>query len=77
MGMQLITIFVKPNSKRIYVKQIDPLTFEVAITSKPEKGKANKEIIEILADYFQIKKTKIQIIKGHKSRKKIVQIENN
>lgn len=77
MGMQLITIFVKPNSKRIYVKQIDPLTFEVAITSKPEKGKANKEIIEILADYFQIRKNKIQIIKGHKSRKKIVQIENN
>ncbi|MFX1295831.1 MAG: DUF167 domain-containing protein [Promethearchaeota archaeon] len=76
MANQLITILVKPNSKYINIKQLNPETYEIAISSKPEKGKANKNIIELLAKFFKIKKSQIQIIKGHKSRKKIIQIEN-
>ncbi|NVM54269.1 MAG: DUF167 domain-containing protein [Candidatus Helarchaeota archaeon] len=67
---------VKPHSKQVNIKQLDPKTYEIAISSKPEKGKANKEIIEELAKFFKIKKSKITILKGHKSRHKIIQIED-
>ncbi len=55
---------------------IDDNDFEIAIISKPEKGKANKEIIEVLADFLNIKKSQISIIKGHKSQHKIIQIDD-
>ncbi|MDD1779469.1 MAG: DUF167 domain-containing protein [Candidatus Helarchaeota archaeon] len=74
MVAKVISLFVKPNSKKKYVKLIDADTYEIAITAKPEKGKANKEIIEDLADFFKIQKSRIRIIKGHKSHTKLVEI---
>ena len=69
-----IILFVKPHSKKIFINQINSETFEIAITSRPEKGKANKEIIMLLSEFLKINKNRIRIIQGHKSRKKIVQI---
>jgi len=38
------------------------------------EGRANKKLIELLADYYQTKKYNIKIIKGQKQREKIVEI---
>jgi uncharacterized protein (TIGR00251 family) len=46
----------------------------IGITAKPEKGEANKEIIKKLAKYFDVSKSKVKIIAGEKSRKKLVEI---
>lgn len=73
---KLITLLVKPNSKKVFINQLNSETYEVAISSKPEKGKANKEIIEVLAKFFKIKKTQITILRGQRSQKKIIQIED-
>ena len=71
---KVISLFVKPKSKKKYVKPIDAETYEIAITAKPEKGKPNKEIIEDLANYFKIQKSRITIVKGHKSHTKLIEI---
>lgn len=47
----------------------------IEIKSSPEKGKANKEIIKIIAEYFSIPKDKVIIIKGKKSQNKIIEIK--
>ena len=44
------------------------------IKAKPEKGEANKEIVKKLAKYFDVDKSKVKIIAGEKSRKKLVEI---
>lgn len=72
--VKVISVLVKPNAKKKYVKQVDADTYEIAITAKPEKGKANKEIVEDLADYFKIQKSRITILKGHKSHTKLIEI---
>ena len=46
----------------------------VKISQPPEDGKANKALIELLAEYFKIKKNSITIIAGEKSTHKIVEI---
>ena len=69
-----IEIKVKPNSKQQKIEKITDTSFEVCVKSKPERGKANKEVISVLANYFNIPKNRIQIIKGLKNRKKIVKI---
>ena len=48
----------------------------VGIKSIPVKGEANKEIIKKLSKHFQIPISSIQIKTGHKSKRKIVEIQN-
>jgi uncharacterized protein (TIGR00251 family) len=47
----------------------------VKISQPPEDGKANKAMIELLAEYLQVKKNSITIIAGEKSTHKIVEIK--
>jgi uncharacterized protein (TIGR00251 family) len=72
----VIRIKVIPNSGvvRIEKKKDKNLDYIIKLNSSPEKGKANSELIKILSDYFEIKKTKIAILKGLKSRLKLVEI---
>ena len=46
----------------------------VKISQPPEDGKANKALIELLAEYFKIKKNSITIIAGEKLTHKIVRL---
>ena len=46
----------------------------VKISQPPEDGKANKALIELLAEYLKIKKNSITIIAGEKSTHKIIEI---
>lgn len=66
------TILVKFNpSGKIEVKGNE---ITICLRSKPELGKANKEMIERLASYFEVSKNKVCIISGLTSTKKLVNI---
>lgn len=56
--------FVKVEGNRIIV----------GLTSKPEKGKANSELIKKLAKHFGVPSSQVKIISGLKSKRKIVEI---
>ena len=47
----------------------------VGLTSKPERGKANRELIRKLAKHFKISTSQVQILKGHRSQSKTVDIK--
>lgn len=51
--------------------------FIVFIKEPPEKGRANKIIIKLLAEYFKISVCNIKLIKGHKQKNKIFEIKND
>ena len=46
----------------------------IGITAEPEKGKANKELIEKISKHFDVPKSNVRIISGVKSRKKLVEV---
>ncbi len=48
---------------------------KVKVSQPPEDGKANKAVIELLAEYFKVRKNAISIITGESSRNKIIEIE--
>ena len=48
---------------------------KLAVTAAPEKGKANKAVIELLAETLHINESSIQIISGESSRDKRLMIE--
>ncbi len=49
--------------------------YVVRTSAVPDSGKANVAVQKLLAKYFSIGKSKINILKGEKSRMKIVSIE--
>ncbi len=67
-------IQVLPRSSRCEVVGIQDKALKLKITSPPVEGKANEECIRFLADRLRIRKSQIEIITGHKSRKKTVAV---
>jgi uncharacterized protein (TIGR00251 family) len=49
---------------------------KVYLTAPAIEGRANEALIKILAAHFQVRKGDIRIVKGEKSRDKIIQIGN-
>jgi uncharacterized protein (TIGR00251 family) len=69
-----IFVKVKPRAKENKVEKIDDSNFTVFVKEAPIKGKANEAIIESLAEYFNVAKSDVEIIRGHKSKDKIIEI---
>ena len=47
---------------------------KVYLTAPAIEGRANEALIEILADYLKIRKSEIRIIRGEKSRDKVIEV---
>jgi uncharacterized protein len=66
--------FIRISFNRFELFQVEENEIKISIKSKPELGKANRELIKLLSNHFQVPSNKIKIIQGIKSRKKIVHI---
>jgi uncharacterized protein (TIGR00251 family) len=69
-----LRVYAKPNAKTEKI-EIEPNYIVISIQSAPEKGKANKEIIEILSETLNINSSKFTLVSGQKSRDKIIEID--
>ncbi len=49
-------------------------TLKIKLKAAPEHSKANKELIELLSDFFEVKYQHIMILSGEKARLKLVEI---
>ncbi|MCX8178695.1 MAG: DUF167 domain-containing protein [Candidatus Aenigmarchaeota archaeon] len=76
MATLLIEMIIKariyPNSKQS--KVVDGETVKIYVTKPAEDGKANQAVIEILADFYNVSKSCIKIVKGMKTREKLIEI---
>lgn len=45
------------------------------IKSPPERGRANRELVQKLAEHFGVSEAEVKILSGLASRKKIVEIK--
>jgi len=71
-----IKIKVEPRSSKSGVVGPYGDSLKVKLTSPPVEGKANKELIEVLAKTFGIAKKDVEIISGQSSKNKIVKLRS-
>jgi len=69
----IINVKVVPRASRNLVKE-EGSGFKVYLTKPAQDGLANEQLIGLLSSHLNIKKYKINIIKGGKSRNKLVEI---
>ena len=68
----IINIKVKPSSGKQEIEKISNNQYLINLKNPPEDNKANLELIKILKKHF---KRNIKIIKGQKSKNKIIEIQ--
>ena len=70
-----INVRVKPNAKYSQVVKVSDFDYKVSVDAPAEEGKANTRLIEILAEHFEVPRSFISIVKGFKSKNKIVVVD--
>ncbi len=68
---------VKPNSKVQKIEEEADGSLTVRLKSPPVDGKANEELIKLLAQKFDVPKSHITIKSGLSSRQKLVEIDTD
>ena len=71
-----LQVQVKPNSKQQQIEAAADGSLIVRLKSLPLEGKANQELIALLAKRFKVPKSCVSIKTGWKSRQKLIQIES-
>jgi uncharacterized protein (TIGR00251 family) len=71
----LIQVKVKPNARASALTQVDDGTWLAQIQSPPIDGKANDELILLVARQFQCRKSAVTIKSGASGRTKLVRVE--
>ena len=74
-GPVRIRLRVSPGATRTSVvgRYLDG--WKVSVAAVPERGKANDEIIRLLADVLAVPRRQIAIVTGHSARTKIVEVD--
>ena len=72
--MLVIQIKVKPKARQSSLLQQPDGTWTAQLKSPPVDGKANKELIALVADHFGCRKTDVEIRSGASGRMKLVRI---
>jgi uncharacterized protein len=70
----LIKVYVTPNAKQARVVKVSEDYFEVWVDARAVGGRANKRLLEILGEHFNVPKSRITVVKGTKARDKTIQI---
>lgn len=69
-----IYVKVSPRSSKNEITKISEGEYKVKITAPPVDGAANEMLIKILAEYFAVSKSQVQIVGGKSAKTKIVDI---
>lgn len=73
--MRRIDLKVITRAKKEGVEKIGVDSYRIKVSTPPEKGRANKRIVELISKEFGIKKSSVRIVSGETSNKKIVEID--
>jgi uncharacterized protein (TIGR00251 family) len=75
MPPRVIQIKVKPNSRASLLEQRADGTWHAQVKSPPVDGKANEELLALVARHFECRKSDVSIKAGESGRVKLVRIE--
>jgi uncharacterized protein (TIGR00251 family) len=71
----LIKVKVFPGTNKNQVAKISENSFELKTKEKPLEGRANKSATELLAEYFNVPKRNVRLVRGFKSKNKIFKVK--
>ncbi len=74
--IKIIQVKVKPSARVSALEEESPGVWLAQLKSPPVDGKANEELISLVAKHFACRKSAVSIKSGASGRQKLVRIEN-
>ena len=72
----MLQVRVKPNSRTSELIEEAGGAWTARVQAPPIDGRANKELIKLIADYFDVPKSRVGIRTGASGRMKLVEIDD-
>ena len=66
----ILPVRAQPGAKRNEIRGEQDGALKVCVTQSPEKGKANKAVIELMAKSLGLRKSQIELLSGETSHQK-------
>lgn len=70
----LLKVHAVPKARKADVVKIDDETFEVRVDETAERGRANRRLLEIMSDYFDVPKSELALVSGARARNKVIMV---
>jgi hypothetical protein len=70
-----IAVQISPGASKNEINGMLNDVLRIKIAAPPEKGKANKELIDYLSHLLDIRKDRLDIVKGHTSKNKLISVD--
>ncbi len=74
-AVRLLQVKVKPNARASVLEEVSPGVWMAQLKSPPVDGRANEELIHLVARHFGCRKSAVSIKSGASGRMKLVRIE--
>jgi uncharacterized protein len=71
-----IYLKIHPRSSQNKIVKTAENEYAAWVTAPPVDGEANRALLELLADYFNVAKSLINIVGGKTAKTKIIDIDN-
>jgi len=74
MNEVILKVYLQPRSSKNEIVGPYRDGIKVRVTAAPVEGRANEVLLRFLAKEFGVSPSSIEIVKGHRSREKIIRI---
>ena len=74
--MKTLRVKVKPNARDSALEELADGTWLARVRSPPVDGKANRELVALLARRFAVSKAQVAVRSGAAGRTKLVEIDD-
>jgi uncharacterized protein (TIGR00251 family) len=75
--MKIIQVRVKPNARVSLLEQLSNGTWLARVKAPAAEGKANEELVALIAQHFKRRKSQVSVRTGASGRVKLVQIQGD
>ena len=74
-GASRISIYVQPRASKTMVDGMHDGCVKVRLAAPPVDGAANAALIEFVAERLSLAKSRVRIVSGQTSRRKVVEVD--
>ena len=72
--MTKMLVRVKPNARASELEQRSDGSWHARLKAPPTEGKANAELVQLVARHFGVPKSRVSLRSGHSGRRKQIEI---
>lgn len=74
--MRTLQVRVKPNAREGNLREQEDGTWLAQVKAAPVEGRANEELVTLVARHFALRRSQVSIRSGASGRMKLVQIDD-